>query len=88
MWCNFKSKLVNKIFSYFIYFIKMSLSFRNEWRMIELKETKEDVEFKIIIATKIHKNLKKAICGLVRQFFIVKAFEESTMIEQDITVQD
>ena len=66
----------------------MSLSFRNEWRMIELKETKKDVEFKIFITTKIHKNLKKDICGLVRQFFIVKAFEESTMIEQDITVQD
>ena len=60
MWFNFRSKLVNKIFSYFICFIKMSLSFRNEWRMIELKETKEEVEFKIIIATKIHKNLKKS----------------------------
>jgi len=40
----------------------MLLSFKKKWMMIELKGTKEDIEFQTIIATKIQKNLKEAIC--------------------------
>jgi hypothetical protein len=43
----------------------MSLSFKKEWMMMELKGTKKNIEFQIIIATKIQKNLKEVICGSI-----------------------
>jgi predicted rRNA methylase YqxC with S4 and FtsJ domains len=48
-------------------FIKMKISFKKEGRTIELKGMVEEAKLHMMVATKVHKNLKEAIFGFVGQ---------------------
>lgn len=54
--------------------------------MIGLKVIKKDIEFQMATTVKTHKNMKEAICGLICQFFIMEAIEESLVDEQDVAI--